>query len=261
MRYCDIKNKKIGQGRPVVCVPLVGKTDTDVLKQLDAVLEKTKETTIDMVEFRGDFYENLGEVEKLTAILNKVSERLSEKDIVLLFTIRSDKEGGEQLSFTKPSIYDINAYIIENKLADMVDVELFIGDGQAEKLVSLAKTKDVKIIMSNHDFDTTPAKEEIVGRLVKMQEMGTDIAKIAVMPENMFHVFTLLEATYEMKLNHNDTPVVTMSMGKMGAISRITGEIFGSAVTFATVGEASAPGQIPAEELDVVMNIIDKYCV
>ena len=44
-------------------------------------------------------------------------------------------------------------------------------------------------------------------------------------------------------------PVVTMSMSKLGAVSRITGEVFGSALTFGTVGEASAPGQIPVKQL------------
>ena len=40
-----------------------------------------------------------------------------------------------------------------------------------------------------------------------------------------------------------------MSMGKLGVISRICGEVFGSAVTFGTAGKASAPGQLPANQL------------
>ncbi len=261
MRYCEIKNKKIGQKKPMVCVPLVGKRDEDIFKHLDTVLEKANTATVDMVEFRGDFYEGLGDKEKLGYVLNKLKERLDERGIILLFTIRSYSEGGEKLEFTQPTIYDIDEYVIENSLADMIDIELFGGEDSTKSLISLAKKKGVKVIMSNHDFNTTPSKDEIVKRLVKMQEMGADIAKIAVMPENIFQVLTLLEATCHMRENYNNTPVVTMSMGKLGAISRVAGEVFGSAVTFATAGETSAPGQIPVGELDMVMDVIGRYCV
>lgn len=44
-------------------------------------------------------------------------------------------------------------------------------------------------------------------------------------------------------------PVVTMSMGEDGKISRLVGEISGSTITFGTVGKASAPGQVESGEL------------
>ena len=57
-----------------------------------------------------------------------------------------------------------------------------------------------------------------------------------------------------------EVPVVTMSMGKMGAISRISGQVFGSAITFASFAEASAPGQIPVDKMDEALTLIEKYC-
>ena len=82
-----------------------------------------------------------------------------------------------------------------------------------------------------------------------MQELGADIAKYAVMPNSELDVLTLLSATIIMKKNHSNTPVITMSMGKLGAISRVCGSLSGSAVTFGTAGHASAPGQLPADIL------------
>ena len=79
-----------------------------------------------------------------------------------------------------------------------------------------------------------------------MQELGADIVKYAVMPTRERDVLTLLDATLTMKEEHPKTPVITMSMGRLGAISRISGELFGSCLTFATAGNASAPGQLPA---------------
>ena len=58
--------------------------------------------------------------------------------------------------------------------------------------------------------------------------------------------------------DHAKIPIVTMSMGKVGISSRILGEVFGSAITFGSVKRASAPGQIPADELSEVLDIINK---
>ena len=51
------------------------------------------------------------------------------------------------------------------------------------------------------------------------------------------------------EIRHPDTPVISISMGKKGALSRLGGELFGSCVTFGAYDKASAPGQISVEEL------------
>ena len=67
-------------------------------------------------------------------------------------------------------------------------------------------------------------------------------------------VIALLAATAEMADHHPETPVITMSMGTLGAVSRLCGEAFGSAMTFTNPGAASAPGQVP---LDVVNEVLE----
>ena len=89
-----------------------------------------------------------------------------------------------------------------------------------------------------------------------MQEMEADIVKMAVMPREERDVLTLLDATLTMKELHAVTPVVTMAMGELGLVSRLTGKIFGSAITFGSVGMASAPGQIPTERLKAALELI-----
>ncbi len=44
-------------------------------------------------------------------------------------------------------------------------------------LVSLAEENDVYVVMSNHDFEKTPEKDEILSRLRKMQDLGAHIPK------------------------------------------------------------------------------------
>ena len=141
---------------------------------------------------------------------------------------------------------------------DLVDVELFTGDDAVRTVIDAAHRHSVKVIASNHDFHATPSKEEIIIRLIKMQELGADILKIAVMPQNSRDVLTLLSATEEMMRLYAERPLITMSMGSAGLISRLCGESFGSAVTFGAVGKTSAPGQIAAEELVQVLELLHR---
>ena len=79
------------------------------------------------------------------------------------------------------------------------------------------------------------------------------------MPKSTKDVITLLSATEEMSANYAQQPIVTMSMSGMGAVSRIAGETFGSAITFGAAKKASAPGQIPVEDLRNVLKILHYY--
>ena len=88
-----------------------------------------------------------------------------------------------------------------------------------------------------------------------MDQMGADILKIAAMPQSRKDVLTLLSATEEMD-RRTTKPLITMSMGPAGMISRLCGEVFGSALTFGAVGKVSAPGQIDAKDLAHVLNLI-----
>ena len=141
-------------------------------------------------------------------------------------------------------------------LTDVIDIELFNDEAQIRSLVSDAHAAGVKVIMSNHDFHKTPAQEDIIYRLRRMQDLGADLPKIAVMPQSPQDVLTLLSATLTMKEKYATRPLITMSMGKSGGVSRVTGRLFGSAMTFGTVGQASAPGQIAITQLRELMDIL-----
>lgn len=256
MKKIEIKKCVIGEGLPKICVPLVGKTEEDIAGQAQKICDC--KSRIDIVEFRADYYEGLQDIPRLLAFLEKLYAMLGDK--VLLFTIRSESEGGEKLKLKTPDVYDINRAVIESTIPDMVDVELYSGDEDVDKLVKLAHEKGIYIVMSNHDFNKTPEVQDMVSRMCRMQDMGADIAKIAVMPQNNEQLINLFTATSIMNTKYARVPVITISMGKLGALSRIAGQVFGSSVTFAALEQSSAPGQIPVDELDEMMTKIDKYC-
>ena len=136
------------------------------------------------------------------------------------------------------------------------DMEILSGDRLVRKMIGGIHRAGKTVIASSHEFKCTPSKDEMIRRMQKMQDMGADILKIAVMPQTKADVLTLLCATEEMARCHAERPLITMSMSPSGVISRICGEAFGSAMTFGAVGQTSAPGQIPVEHLNAVLEIL-----
>lgn len=244
-----VRNVVIGEGVPKICVPIVGETKEQIIEEAGVV----RELPADIVEWRADWFESVFDIEKTLDVLKCIRDVLGE--IPLLFTFRTMKEGGEKE--IEPEKYiELNRFAAKSDLVDLIDVEVFTGDEIVKGLVGTAHVCGVKVIGSNHDFHRTPEKDEIVGRFRKMQELGVDILKIAVMPKNKRDVLTLLSATEEMTRLHADRPVITMSMSGDGVISRICGEAFGSALTFGAAGKASAPGQIEVRKLKKVLSIL-----
>lgn len=237
-----VKNVTFGEGHPKIAIPL---TAPD-LSGLEHALEALQDGPCDLIEWRADCYASIREAGALQAPLALFREAVPQ--LPLLFTIRTSVEGGN-LEISTEDYVSLLEEAIQSHAIDLVDVELSRGLKAVEELVPCAHENGVKVVGSCHDFHKTPAKEEIVDTLCTMQRLGCDLAKYAMMPQKEEDVLTLLEATLTMKREHPETPVITMSMGPLGAISRICGERFGSAVSFGTAGPASAPGQLPARLL------------
>lgn len=250
-KIVEVRNLKLGEGMPKICVPLVGKTNEGIIEEA----KNLKELKMDLVEWRVDHYEGVEDLNKVKEILAELRNEIGE--LPILFTFRSKKEGGER-EVSVEYYAELNKEIAATKMVDLVDVELFTGDEIVADVVETAHANGVKVVMSNHDFFKTPAKEEIVNRLCKMQDLKADLPKIAVMPQTSRDVITLLDATEEMATVHAKTPIITMSMGGLGLVSRLAGETFGSALTFGAAKVASAPGQIAVAELSEVLNIMHK---
>lgn len=246
-----VRNVKIGEGIPKICVPIVGVTREEILRSGKNI----STVGADVAEWRADWYEDVFTFEKVEETAKELRDVLG--SIPILFTFRTAKEGGEK-AIEKEDYVRINQSTAKTGYIDMVDAEVFTGDDAVTAIVKTAHEWGVKAVVSNHDFHKTPEKEEIVSRLRMMIELGADIAKIAVMPQNKKDVLTLLAATEEMYTKYADRPIITMSMAGTGVISRLCGEVFGSALTFGAAGKASAPGQMEVEDLKTVLSLLHK---
>lgn len=249
MQTVQIKNVTLGEGAPKIIVSLMAKDIAAVKSEALAY----RSADFDILEWRGDHFTAIADTAAALDALRELRAVFPDKPI--LFTFRSKKEGGEQ-EIAPEAYIALNIAMAESGLVDAIDLELFTGDALVSQAIARAHAKGVKVIMSNHDFHKTPAKEEIVKRLTKMQELGADVPKIALMPESKADVLTVLAATLEVSEKIADRPIITMSMSKTGVISRLAGEVFGSAATFGAVQKASAPGQISVTALRTVLSII-----
>lgn len=249
MKPVVVRDVKIGEGIPKICVPIVGKTREEIV----AEAKTFQSLPLDVVEWRVDWYDEVSDIDAVIETAGMLREALGETPI--LFTFRTQKEGGEKAIDT--DAYEmLNVKMAESGLVDLIDVEAFTGEETVKRMIEKIHATGVKVVASNHDFHKTPEKDEIVRRLVWMQEMGADIPKIAVMPECKKDVLTLLAATLEMSETHGDCPIITMSMAGTGVVSRLAGETFGSALTFGAAKKASAPGQIGVEDLAQILKIL-----
>ncbi|MCS6710588.1 type I 3-dehydroquinate dehydratase [Brachybacterium sp. EF45031] len=167
----------------------------------------------------------------------------------LLVTLRSTGQGG-LADLPAPDLAALQQRLLEAGGLDLLDVEMgAVGSDDVARVIARAHAAGVTVVGSHHDFTRTPPAGRLVDRLEQMAQAGADIAKIAVMPRRPQDVVDLLQATVTAaeRLQPRGVPVITMSMGELGAGSRLTGCTLGSAATFAVLDEVSAPGQLPVE--------------
>lgn len=241
-KVVKIRGVIIGEGLPKICVSMVGETIKELIEEANLL----KNLDLDVVEWRVDFFKDVTNIDKVKEALKEIRKVLVDSPIV--FTFRSAKEGGQK-EVTTSFYVELNKSITLTKLVEVIDIELFNDEKYVKELVEVAHSVGVAVIISNHDFNKTPNKEEIISRLRKAQELGADIPKIAVMPTCAKDVITLLDATRIMNEEYASGPIITISMGGKGVISRLSGELFGSALTFGSSKKASAPGQIAVVDL------------
>ena len=254
-RVITVRGVEIGAGLPKIAAPLMGFTHAEIINRAKDLAELglgRQGSPIDVVEWRADHFANVCDRQCVVDVLTDLRSALPHTP--LLFTFRSKQEGGEKE--ISPAYYSaLNKAAAESGLADLIDVEIFSAAALARQNIENIHAANALVVASYHDFLATPPAAEIKARLQKMQDMGADILKIAVMPTCAADVLTLLSATEEMARSAKQ-PICAISMSKLGAISRLAAGIFGSALTFGAVGPPSAPGQIPVEQLAQTLAII-----
>lgn len=253
----------IGEGKPKICASITETDRKSIIAAADILLQKR----IDLVEWRIDFYRESDQWEMVEGTLLRLSRTLG--DTPLMVTFRTKGEGGEK-EIDSEEYCELLGKLAVSGCVQMIDVEVF-KDLPYEELAREEKSGQLQIqyeqmhqwieqlrsrvvvVGSYHNFDFTPSEEEMEKRLQLIKGVGVDIPKLAFMPQNREDVLRLMSFTLR-ETEQLDQPLITMSMGKLGSVSRVMGEAFGSAVTFGSIGQESAPGQLPVNRLQEMLD-------
>lgn len=230
-------------------VPITAKTKEQALAQAQVIANTAD---VDLAEFRIDLLSFASDTKQVIALGHELKKILGNKPMIA--TIRTKNEGG-QLEISDADYGKTYQAYLKNPFMDWLDVEMFRDQKVVSEIVQKAHQKKVLVVMSNHDFQKTPSQDEIEKRLLKQDQMGADVLKIAVMPKSKQDVFTLMNAT--LKVSQQTTkPLLTMSMGQLGTISRVATANMGGSYSFGMIGEASAPGQIDVTKLKQILKTV-----
>lgn len=244
MNRSSLEGLNLGQGLPRICIPLTAKD----IAGLSIQVLQGEALPGDLFEWRLDHY--AGDVELGLQVYGKATRR------PLLCTVRTKGQGGE--AELDPEEYYRRAMelIALGEHFQLIDIELCAGDGRVKELIEAAHQKGLAAVVSQHSFTDTPPKQEMIDTLMHMRDLGADLPKLAVMPGTPLDVFNLMSASWEASALIG--PVITMSMGPLGQLSRVAGSYTGSCITFGAGAAASAPGQLEAGELRHILDILGR---
>lgn len=255
-------------GLPAVAVSLTGPS----LAQARTQARRAIDAGADVLELRVDLLEEAGVLTgsapmdaaaaPVLECLREVGEAADGAAPVLL-TCRTAAEGG-RAQLDDASYGALLRSVLEG-LADWaperrpVAIDVEVQRGCLPQVCTQAHGLGIDVVASFHDFEATPADEVLEEVLTRMAREGADLAKIAVWPTGADDVARLLGVCARATADAGEgtglgVPVAAMSMGALGAVSRVA-PAFGSALTFAVVPDeqgqarASAPGQIPIQDV------------
>ncbi|WP_066150838.1 type I 3-dehydroquinate dehydratase [Halalkalibacter krulwichiae] len=246
-----VRGIELGDGNAQICIPLVGTNKTEIIKELEVSLQKKP----DLVEWRADFFEDLHDTKKMIEALSTIRSYVN--DLPILFTIRSTKEGGNPIPLSEEKKLELIVNLCATGNLDIVDYELVNKKEDIHFVREQTNKYNVRLILSYHNFERTPEATVLMDKCIAAKENSADLVKLAVMSQSLDDVMLLMQVTQE-AAKSTTLPLVTISMGKYGAITRMFGFVFGSTITFGVGQNSSAPGQIPVDDLRQVINIIKR---
>jgi len=248
-KIIDVRGRKLGGETPLICTPLVGRTRERVLAEAASVVAKKP----DVIEWRVDFFDGIGDT---AAVLDTGRAlRAAAGDTPIIFTRRSVREGGDPIGIGDEEVVRLYDAVGASRLVDFLDFEMSNDGEHLRRVRDSARANQTRVILSYHNFGYTPGLDFLVQRFLEAERLGADVAKVAVMPRDRSDVLTLLAATSLAEAKAR-IPLISMSMGPLGSVTRMIGGVFGSTLSFAVGEGSSAPGQIPIADLSAVYDII-----
>lgn len=248
MTPVSFKGLSLGSGIPKICVPITGADTNTVIGQAGEAVS----SSADIVEWRLDYFNDLEDTAEIIATAKRLIDILGE--LPLIITLRDRAEGGKR-QIADSDYLNLYTQLMLSTEVTAIDVEWQRDATITNQVITFAHTHQVRVIISHHEFENTPARDQMISQLEGMAQLDGDVVKLAVMPESNDDVLNLMVATHaaSQKLTQ---PIITMAMGSLGAVTRVAGQTFDSVLTFASVYNQSAPGQLTVDQTRRILKVI-----
>lgn len=194
-------------------------------------IDVSKYQDVNLIEWRADFLPK----EDIVSVAPAIFEKFAGREII--FTLRTSQEGGH-ITLSDQEYVDLIKEINAIYNPDYIDFEYFSHKAVFHEMLDFPN-----LVLSYHNFDETP--ENLMEAFSEMTKLAPRVVKIAVMPQSEQDVLDLMNYTRGFKTLNPEQEFATMSMGKLGRLSRLAGDVVGSSWTFVSLDQASAPGQFP----------------
>jgi 3-dehydroquinate dehydratase-1 len=249
IKAVDARGRKLGGETPLLCTPLVGRTRERLLAEATSVLRQRP----DMIEWRVDFFDAIGDTAAVVETARALRDVVGKRPVI--FTRRAHSEGGEPIAIGDEAVVELYAAVAATRLVEFIDFEMGNDPGHLARVREYTRQHEIRLILSYHNVSYTPGHDDLVDRFLEAERLGADVAMVQVMPRNRADVLRLLAATAEAD-DKTRIPLISISLGPLGSVTRMVGGLFGSWLSFAVGESASAPGQIPIGDLVAIFDII-----
>ena len=192
-------------------IRIVGTLHTEAcLQKLSVEGNAIQAAGIDLLEVRLDALPNLTPPNKWP--------------LPVIATARDPREGGQNNLSLQERQQLLKAAL---SWVAILDIELASAKEFAP-IITMAHEQQREVILSYHNFQTTPSLHELEALVSQAVQAGATILKVATMTNSEQELERLLEFQ---QLSH-PLPVATMGMGSLGKISRLRLAATGSALVY-----------------------------
>ncbi|TFG23169.1 MAG: type I 3-dehydroquinate dehydratase [Promethearchaeota archaeon] len=236
-----------------ICVAIPIKSGK--VKENEELIKRVLETKPDLIEFRFDY---IDEISELTPDFIKNLLDLVGPNILSIFTFRDPSEGGH-CDLNKEERIKIIKLLIEAQ-PEYLDIEMNTEIENLREIINFAN-ENVKFIFSYHDFDKTPSLEVATSIFEKFKDklLNNHLVdflsfkkltyKLIFTAKNFEDNLIPIKLCRDILAKEKNQGIISFCMGELGLFSRITCVKFGSLLTYGSLEDKTAPGQINIKKI------------
>ncbi|MGT2756998.1 type I 3-dehydroquinate dehydratase [Streptococcus ovuberis] len=222
-----------------IVVPIMPESLEDAL-----ALDVDKYQDADLIEWRADYLPK----EEILQVAPAIFEKFSGREVI--FTLRTVKEGG-RIELSDEEYVGLIKEINHLYEPDYLDFEYFSYPSVFDQMLDSSN-----LVLSYHNFKETP--DNLMEIMSELTALAPKMVKLAVMPNREQDVLDLMNFTRGFKGLNPEQNFATMSMGKLGRVTRLSALLTGSSWTFACVDEQSAPGQVQLKDMVKIREVLNE---